>query len=87
MYTSDKKIIELIELLVYKKVYSSVRTFCVENNILEQTISKIKKGINHFTVLQIESICKKHNVNANWIFDIEDQMFIKTKNNQKSVQK
>jgi len=80
MYTSDKKLIELIELLVYQKKYKSIRSFCIENEILEQTVSKIKAGTNHFTVLQIENICKKYNVNFNWVFGLSKEMYNKTEN-------
>lgn len=75
MYTSDKNIIELIDLLRYQKKISSIKDFCKEIGMQEQTVSKIKTEINHFTVLQIESICKKYNVNANWIFGIEKNIF------------
>jgi len=43
--------------------------------MLQQTISKIKKGKSHFTVAQIETICIKFNVNANWIFGLEKKVF------------
>lgn len=86
MYTSDKNIIHLIDLLRYQKKISSAKDFCQEIGVLEQTVSKIKKGLNHFTVLQIEIICKKYNVNANWIFGIENEIFIHKKSTQKSVQ-
>ena len=75
MYTSDKRIIQLIELFIFQKQYISIRQFCLENGILEQTVSKVKKGINHFTVLHIEMICKKYNVNANWIYGLEKKVF------------
>jgi len=86
MYTSDKKIIELIDLLKYQKKISSTKDFCREIEVLAQTVSKIKKGSNHFTVQQIEIICKKYNVNANWIFGLQDEVFNYKISNQKSVQ-
>lgn len=86
MYTSDKNIIHLIDLLKFQKKVSSTKDFCQEIGVLEQTVSKVKKGLNHFTVLQIEIICKKYNVNANWIFGIENEIFKEIKSNQKSVQ-
>jgi len=43
--------------------------------MLEQTVTKIKKGTAHFTVLQIESICREFDVNANWIYGIENKVF------------
>lgn len=75
MYTSDKAIIRLIDLLIFQKRILSIRDFADEIGILEQTISKVKKGINHFTVIQIETICKKYNVNANWIYGIDSKVF------------
>lgn len=75
MYTSDKNIIHLINLLIFQEKISSTKKFCQDVAILEQTISKIKIGKNHFTVLQIERICKKYNVNSNWIFGIQKNIF------------
>lgn len=75
MYEYDKKIIELIELMIKEKIISSMVEFCNEIKILRQTIYKIKKGLNHFTALQVETICKKYNVNANWIFGSEKNIF------------
>lgn len=86
MNTSDKNILHLIDFLIYKKIVLSIRDFCKEINLFEQTISKIKKGIAHFTVQHIETICKVYNVNANWIIGIENEMFISNISNQKSVQ-
>ena len=82
MYTSDKRIIRLIELLIFQKKISSTRAFCNEIGILEQTISKVKRGLNHFTVLHIETICKTYNVNTNWIFGFEKKVF----NTPKSIE-
>ena len=75
MYTSDENIIQLIDLLKYQKKISSTKDFCQEIEVLEQTVSKVKKGLNHFTVLHIETICKKYNVNANWIFGTQKNIF------------
>lgn len=82
MHTSDKRIIRLIELMIFQKKISSIKQFCQEVEILEQTISKVKKGLNHFTVLQIERICKKYDVNANWVFGFEKKVF----NNDESIE-
>lgn len=71
----DERILRLIELLLFQKQISYTKDFCQDIDMLEQTISKIKKGTAHFTVEQIGSICKKYNVNANWIFGIEKKVF------------
>ena len=75
MNTIDKKILELIDYMIYHKHVRSVRKFCAEIEMLEQTITKIKKGTAHFTALQIESICRKFDVNANWIFNDSENIF------------
>ena len=82
MNNIDKRILRLIELLKNESQISSYYQFCNEIGMLKQTITKIKNGTAHFTVLQIESICKKYNVNANWIFGIEKNVF----NNSKSIE-
>ena len=79
MQTTDKRILRLIELLIFQKQLSSVREFCAEIEMFEQTITKIKNGTAHFTVLQIGAICKKYNVNANWIYGLQPNVY-NTKN-------
>lgn len=75
MYTTDKHILRLIDVLIFNKEISSTKEFCQEIGVLEQTVSKIKKGTNHFTVAHIETICKLYNVNANWIYGFENKVF------------
>jgi len=75
MYESDKRILRLIELLIFKKKIKLSKDFCQEIGILEQTLSKIKKGTNHFTVIQIEQVCKVYNVNCNWVYGFEKKVF------------
>ncbi|GIZ08322.1 hypothetical protein FUMI01_10490 [Flavobacterium sp. UMI-01] len=75
MYDYDKNIIKLIDILLIENIISSKTEFYDEIKTIRQTISKIKKGINHFTPLQIQIICKKYNVNANWIFGIQPNVF------------
>jgi transcriptional regulator with XRE-family HTH domain len=75
MQATDERILRLIDLLIFQKKITYTKDFCQEINVLEQTISKIKKGTSHFTVEHIQSICKKYNVNANWIFGMEKNVF------------
>jgi hypothetical protein len=82
MYTSDKRILRLIELLIFQKQISFIKDFCMEIDMQDQTITKIKKGTSHFTVQQIETMCKKYKVNANWIFGIDSKVF----NTPKSIE-
>jgi hypothetical protein len=76
----DEKILRIIDLLIYQKRISTARNFCQEINLLEQTLSKIKKGTAHFTPTHIQNICKVYKVNSNWIFGLEENMFIYNKN-------
>lgn len=73
--TSDKRILRLIDLLIFQNVIIHEKDFALSIHVLPQTISKIKKGTSHFTPSQIESICKVYNVNANWIFGIQNKVF------------
>ena len=81
MHESDKRILRLIELLIFEKKISNTAEFCSKIDMLKQTVSKIKNGNNHFTVIQIEQICKVFNVNANWIFGTNNKVF----NNSDSI--
>ena len=75
MYKSDIHILRLIDYLKFEKKVSSTSDFCSEIKMQKQNISKIKKGTSHFTVQNIETICKKYNVNANWVFGIDSKVF------------
>lgn len=75
MFNTDKCLLKLIELLIFEKKVKSISDFAKSIGILEQTISKIKKGNSHFTVSQIQTICKVYNVNANWIFGMEKAVY------------
>lgn len=75
MQTTDKKILRLIDVLIFQNKVNREVDFCKEIGILQQTVSKIKKGDTHFTVKHIETICNKYNVNANWIFGLDKKVF------------
>ena len=75
MYNSDKRIIRLIDLLLFEKKVSSLNEFHFETGLIRQTFNKIKNGTSHFTVLHIENICKKYNVNANWIYGTQPNVY------------
>ncbi len=82
----DLKILELIEILKSHNVIRFEQDFCDEIGVLRQTIYRIKKGFAHFTPEHIKSICVVYNVNAHWIFGIENQIFTNEKSTQKSYQ-
>ena len=82
----DIKILELIEVLKSHNLIRFEQDFCDEIGLLKQNIYRIKKGLAHFTPEHIKSICVVYNVNANWIFGIENQIFTRIKSDQKSNQ-
>ena len=82
----DAKIFHLIELLKNLGKIDFEKDFCNDIGLLKQNLQRIKKGLAHFTPNHIQSICLVYNVNANWIFGIENHIFMNLKNNQKSVQ-
>ncbi|MBP1222600.1 helix-turn-helix domain-containing protein [Flavobacterium sp. 1355] len=75
MQKTDQRILRLIDVLIFQNKVNREIDFCREINILPQTVSKIKKGTNHFTVTHIENIIEKYNVNANWIFGLDKKVF------------
>ena len=73
----DKRILRLVDLLKFKEKISSKEEFCNKIEITRATFSKIKNGYpNHFTVKQIDIICNEYHVNANWIFGLEEEVFL-----------
>ncbi len=82
MNNIDVKILELIEYLKSIKEIKTAKQFCLSVGMLEQTLSKIQKGKNHFTIIQIETICQIYYVNANWVFGLEENMFLDSKPQQ-----
>lgn len=65
----------LIELLKFQNKITTAKSFCEVIEMQPGTLSKIANGKNHFTVEQIETICKKYNVNANFIYGFEEVVF------------
>lgn len=81
MYQSDIKIFELIILLKSLGKIKFDKDFCDSIGIKKQNLAPIKKGLAHFTANHIESICRVYDVNANWIFGLENNIFNKVKPN------
>jgi DNA-binding Xre family transcriptional regulator len=79
MYDSDIKIFELIILLKELGKIKFDKDFCEIIDIQKQNLAPIKKGLAHFTAKHIENICKIYEVNANWIFGIENNVFNQVK--------
>lgn len=80
---TDTKIFELIEILKKGGQVKNTAGFCMAIKMPPQSTTKIKQGIAHFTAEHIKSICSIYNVNANWIFGLQDNVFnlVNAKNN------
>lgn len=72
----DAKILSLIIQLTALEKVDSDADFCKQIGLLKQNLTRIKKGVAHFTPVHIKNICKVFKVNANWIFDIEKNTFL-----------
>ena len=72
MQEYDKRIIRLFEWLLFQKKIMTAKEFCQSIDLLDQPFSKIKKGTNHFTVIQIENVCKIYNVRNDKTIEIND---------------
>lgn len=75
MIEIDKKLLYLIDLLIFNKRVSSIADFCDEISMRPQNITKIKNGNCHFTVEQIYNIIEKFAVNPNWVFSDDSNIF------------
>lgn len=75
MQEADKRILKLIDLLIFEKKIKNQKDFCSEVGLLLPNLSKIKKGESRFRVSHIEVISKKYKVNINWIFGTENKVF------------
>ncbi|MEC4049321.1 hypothetical protein OX284_007750 [Flavobacterium sp. SUN046] len=71
----DKNIFELIGILQDLHLITLKRDFYENIGILKQNLSGIKTGRNHFTHKHILNICKHYNVNVNWIYGLEKNVF------------
>lgn len=72
---SDEKIFELIKILKMRGDIRFEKEFCEEAGLLHQNLSRIRKGVAHFTADHIRHICIAYKVNANWIFGVEEKIF------------
>lgn len=73
----DEKMLKLIDLLITVGMISTKKEFADTVGMHKQGISLIMNGKQSFTVNHINTVCKKFNVNANWIFGTEPNVFRK----------
>ena len=75
MNETDLKIFELIKLLQGLRMIKYQSDFGNAIGILKQNLTRVKQGEAHFKTEHIKNICEVYNVNANWIFGIENNVF------------
>lgn len=93
MYTADRKMLELVEILKAENIISSDKEFCEVIDINPGNFTKIKKSENypaqnyHFTPEHIENACIKFKINANWIFGLSAERHYKKRATKASTLK
>ena len=91
MHETDIKIFELIDMLKFVKAIKYDSKFCESIGLLKQNLILIKQGKKHFTINHIKNVCEVYNVNSNWIFNIETNVYrvkpLTFKNNSALTQK
>lgn len=55
MHEVDKRVLRLVELLIFEKKIKNATEFCAEIEIQKQNFSKIKKGVAIDTFFQLTS--------------------------------
>lgn len=71
----DTKILALIDMLIAVGTFDYAKDFAEAIGMPKQSITRIKQGKAHFTAEHIANICKVYNINANWIFDIQKNVY------------
>lgn len=66
----------LIDILKVSNLIRFDADFCRDIDISKQHLRNIKTGSNHFTAEHINNIVKAYDVDANWIFETTDTIFI-----------
>ncbi len=90
MYTSDKRMLQFLEICKAQGIIRFDKEFCDHIEISKQRLQQIKnsdkdkKQNSHFTAKQIENCRRNLNANLDFIFGFSDIPFLKnTKNAQK----
>lgn len=77
LHISDAKMLELMDTLKSTGKIRFKKEFSDSLGMLKQHMRQIVIGKQHFTALHIKKACEVFNVNANWVLDIEPNMYRK----------
>jgi hypothetical protein len=69
------KMLELVEILKHHSIIKTNQDFCNQLGISKQLFNAIKNQGQYFTFLNIYNAVIAYNVNANWIFGLEKNIF------------
>lgn len=87
MKKTDKKMLQLIDILKAKGTIRFDVQFCDVLGLHKSNFVKIKKGTNSFTVEHIEIALTEYKVNANWMFADDEKVFRKQITNKELTTK
>lgn len=71
----DKRMLELINLLISNQTIKSKQDFYNVIGIARQQGNSIKNGIGSFKSEHILKACSEYNVNSGWIFGFDSNVF------------
>lgn len=72
----DRRMLELPDMLKAKTVLRTAQEFWDAIEITKGNISNIKSGYQKFQVSHLQNALAKYGVNPNWLFGLEDKIFI-----------
>lgn len=84
--TPEDRIIQFVELLKDSGAIKFYKDFYDKVGIRRQYVTSVKNKRNRFTSKQILHICQNYDINANWIFGTEDNIY-RTESVYKKVHK
>ena len=73
--TPEAKILMLVNNFKESGKIRFKKEFYDSTGISRQYMRMVEHEDRRFTSTQIKSVCKEYNINANWIFDLEKNIF------------
>lgn len=75
--TPEERLVYFIDMLKDSGIIRFKEEFFEATGIKRQYYTKVKNGDVRFTTNHIYQICKHYNLNANWVFGTEENIFLK----------
>lgn len=80
---TDFKMLQVVDHILQLGKERFKKDICEHIGIHAQTLRNIREGKQHFTAENIRMMVMEYNVNLNYIFGLEDNVFMKKKVNKK----